>query len=127
VSESKTPLRLPAGQLEEVLRRAVELEAREGGASGEYTVDDAVRIAGEIGVSPGSVHNALALVERDQLMRPEQPRTAVDRWFGSRTVVSVRNVPGPASEVRNIIGKVFSDQLFNVSRNMDLGALGELL
>lgn len=77
-----------------------------------------MRIAGEIGVSEASVHTAIALVERDQLMRPEEARTSIDRWFGARTCVCVRKVPGPVSEVRRIIGQVFSDQLFKVSRNM---------
>jgi hypothetical protein len=118
VSDSQDQRRLPAGQLEEVLRRAVELEAREGGADGEFSVDDAVRIAGEIGVSEASVQNALALVERDQMLVPSQKHNAVDRWFGASRVVSARNVKGPLSEVRSIVGEVLTRQLFNVARNL---------
>ena len=118
MSDEQGLRKLPAGQLEEVLRRAVELESREGGAEGEYTVEDAVRIANEIGVSEGSVHNALALVERDQMLVPTEPPRALDRWFGPARVVSARNVRGPLYEVRGIVGDVLSRQLFRVARNM---------
>jgi hypothetical protein len=118
VSDEQGLRKLPAGELEEVLRRAVELESREGGAGGEYTVEDAVRIASEIGVSEGSVQKALALVERDQMLVPSEPPRTLDRWFGAARVVSARNVGGPLHEVRGIVGEVVSRQLFNVVRNM---------
>jgi hypothetical protein len=118
--------RLDAGRLEEVLRRAVELEHRRGPASStDFTVDDAVRVAAEIGVSEGAVRDALVLVQREELMKPERPPGAVDRWFGSTRFISARTVPGPVSKVRSIIGEVLSDQLFQVSRNMGTRVIWE--
>lgn len=110
--------RLDAAALEEVLRRAVELQQREGDAGSEFSVEDAVRIAGEIGVGEEAVRGALVQVDREALMKPERPPGLVDRWFGGTEVISARNVPGPAREVRRLIGKVLSDQLFRVVRNL---------
>lgn len=126
MSDPQLPARrLDARGLEEVLRRAVELEQRNSDAQPEFSVDDAVRIAGEIGVGEEAVRGALVLVERDALMRPETPPGRLDRWFGAARVICARNVPGPAREVRRIVGKVLSDQLFRVRRNLQARVIWE--
>lgn len=89
--------RISPEQFEAVIRRAAELQSREGeGAAGEGIAEsEAVRIAREIGISPANVHRALAEVSAES----GGPPTLAERIFGPGWVRASRTVPGEAEAV----------------------------
>jgi hypothetical protein len=111
--------RLTASELERVLRRAIELQHTVGKDSdATYTVEDAERLAGEIGVSPQAVRTALVQVQHETLVRAEQPPRLLDRVFGPQWVIATRAVPGPADDVARAISTMLQQQLYQVHRNL---------
>jgi hypothetical protein len=121
VSDAPLEKRLTPTEVEEVLRRAVEIHSRSASATTDdasFSEADVERIGGEIGVAPQAVRTALVHVRRDALMKPTQPPTAMDRFFGPRWVIAARTVPGPRVDVLDAIGALLQDQLFRVRRNL---------
>jgi hypothetical protein len=110
--------KLTTTQVEEVLRRAVELDSRHRELQDStFTEEDVERLGSEIGVSQGSVRDALVQVQAETLARPSQRLDTFDRWFGPRWFVATRTVPGPPRDVLAFIGSAFQQQLFRVQRN----------
>jgi hypothetical protein len=104
---SPTP-RLTVQQMEAVIRRAVELQARETdvGAGEGIAEDELLRIGGEIGLAPIHLRHALAEV------RAEVPMATgwADRMFGERLVSASRLVPGESEEVRAELERYFLER-----------------
>jgi hypothetical protein len=115
VDDSRT---LTTTQVEEVLRRAIELEQRRRELqTTSLTEEDVERLGSEIGVSASAVRTALVQVRAESLARPSQRLDTMDRWFGPRWFVATRTVPGPRKDVAQVIGSAFGQQLFRVQRN----------
>ena len=92
-----TPQRLGRQDLEIVIRRAAELEADYPGDVLDLTEDDVIRIAGEVGLSEGSVRRALA----EHYVAVNTEALLVERGWASRLcgpslVIASRRVPRPA-------------------------------
>lgn len=90
---------LSSGELEAVIRRAVELQAREaeGGPGEGLTESELIRIGRELGLSPAHVQQALAEVRS----RPSPEREGwFGRGFGDAAVLSSRHVSRSAESVR---------------------------
>ena len=93
--------RLSRPQIEQVLRRAAELEANRDAALATrktpgdtgLSEQDVLRLGEEAGLSESSLQNALAELRRGQLSTVE--RDSLDRALGSRQIVVSREVPGP--------------------------------
>jgi hypothetical protein len=114
--------RLSRVQIEQVLRRAAELEARQTGGEqpdeGEETrlsEQDVLRLGEEAGLSQSSLQNALQELQRGQLVAGE--RDSLDRALGARQIVVTRSVPGPAGPVRRAIERFLREQLMTVRRH----------
>lgn len=121
MSDAPLQKRLTSAEVEDVLRRAVEIANRDGPSAStdaSFTEQDVERIGGEIGVAPAAVRTALVQVRREALMKPQEPPGAVDRFFGPKWIVAARTVPGPRHEVLQAIGTMLQDQLFRVRRNL---------
>jgi hypothetical protein len=120
VSDAPLQKRLSSAQVEEVLRRAVEIQNRDepSGTDTSFTEQDIERIGGEIGVAPAAIATALVQVRREALMKPAKSPGAVDRFFGPAWIVTTRTVPGPRHEVLQAVGSMLTEQLFRVRRNM---------
>jgi len=110
--------RWSAHEAEEILRRAIEIQGRDG-SSGEstYSVDDIERMGSEVGVSSPAVRRAMAELQSERLALPSQTPDLLDRWFGPRWFVAHRSVPGPRRAVAEVVVKIMQDQLFRVQRN----------
>jgi hypothetical protein len=105
--------KLSRQQLELALRRAAEIERREGAPGDMIAISDAERIAAEAGLSPQAVRQALAEVRTGALTPP----SVFDRVLGPRRLVVERVVPGPIEFVRRQVDRFFKDQLMRVKRN----------
>lgn len=94
--------------MEAVIRRAAELEARAGSQTPELSEEDLIRIAGEVGLSEPSVRRALA---EYRAMAPGggllAERGALSRLCGPRLVRATRTVERPAEELREAIESHF--------------------
>jgi hypothetical protein len=121
VSGGPLQKRLSSAEVEEVLRRAVEIHNRDdrsGEVDASFTEDDVERIGGEIGVAPAAIRTALVQVRREALMKPTEKPGPIDRTFGPRSIIATRAVPGPKHEVLHAVGLMLQDQLFRVRRNL---------
>jgi hypothetical protein len=120
VSDGPLQKRLTSAEVEEVLRRAVEIHNRgePSGTDVSFSEQDVERIGGEIGVAPAAVRTALVQVRREALMKPQQPPGTIDRFFGPAWIVTSRTVPGPRHEVLGALGSMLAEQLFRVRRNL---------
>jgi hypothetical protein len=113
--------RLSRPQIEQVLRRAAELEAtRTNGqdADGTETAldeQDLLRLGAEAGLSEDSLQDALGELRRGQLTAVE--KDSLDRALGERQVVVTREVPGPVEPVRRAIERFLREQLMTVRRH----------
>ena len=91
-SERSQPARSIARRdFEQVIRRAVDLSAREGDRDEQLSEDEVIRIGQELGLSPHLVQRAM--YELPELTEP--PRW-YDRYFGSSIFSVGRVVPGAA-------------------------------
>lgn len=109
--------RWSAGEAEEILRRAVELQDREGGSDPSYSDTDLERLGAEIGLSPLAVRRAMVELRTERQAKPSQLPDTLDHWFGPRWFVAFRSVPGPRRAVAEIVAKTMQEQLFRVQRN----------
>jgi hypothetical protein len=83
-------------EFDEVIRRATELAANEG-ESGELSVRELLRIAGDVGLPEHHVRRALAELRAGGDMGARGG--IVDRWFGPEIVRVARVVPGSPSSL----------------------------
>jgi DNA-binding transcriptional ArsR family regulator len=113
--------RLSRPQIEQVLRRAAELEANrpggdpEDGGATALSEQDVLRLGEEAGLSEASLQHALAELRRGHLVPLD--RDGLDRALGSRQIVVTREVPGPAAPVRRAIERFLREQLMTVRRH----------
>jgi hypothetical protein len=108
-------------QLEEVLRRAVELEAanavkRDEDGLALLTEQDVVRLGEDAGLSGDSVQKALGELRRGQI-RTAPDDDAIGRTFGACEVVVSREIPGPARPVERAVERFLREQLMVVRRH----------
>jgi len=98
--------RLTTGELEAVIRRAVELQAAEGaGGDAGLTDEDVLRIGQELGIPPAHLERALA----ETGASPEE-RGALSRLLGPARIRAGRSVSRPASEVRAELERYLLDR-----------------
>lgn len=103
------PPSLPAERLQEVIRRAAELQLDEGeGARETLSGEEIVRIGAEVGLEPHHVRRALAEVRAESLL-PEPPKdqgVARSLW-GLAVVRASRAVPGDPGPVQDRVEEHF--------------------
>jgi hypothetical protein len=99
--------RLTTEQVEAVVRRAVDLQARESDSAGEtgVTDDELLRIGGELGIGPSYMRRALAEVA---LGTPE-PEGAAARILGTARVTAGRAIAGRPEAIRAHIERYLLD------------------
>ncbi len=83
-------------EMELVIRRAVELATEQADAGDAISEDEVVRIAGEVGLAPQYVRQALFELPA---LRREQETTRAARYMGPSVVSAQRAVPGDADAV----------------------------
>jgi hypothetical protein len=90
--------RLNTEQMEAVVRRAIELQARESDSASDpgLTEDELLRIGGELGIGPAHMRRALAEVA----VGTPPPGGAGARLFGAARISAERAVPGRPEAVR---------------------------
>jgi hypothetical protein len=113
--------------LEVVIRRAAEIEERQGTESPDLSEDDVIRIAGEVGLSEASVRSALAEhraeVADDSLL---VERGWASRLCGPALVAAARRVPESAAEASRKLRDHFrSNEGLRVVRQLRTGSLWE--
>jgi hypothetical protein len=96
VAESGPPV-LHRAALERVLLRAAELQAVSADVPETLSEDELVALAGEVGISPTALRQALA-EERMRVVLPEE-RGLLAALEGPATFVAARVVPGTPAEV----------------------------
>lgn len=84
------PKSLTRRNMEAVIRRAVELSLEESDSSDNISEDEVIRIAGELGISPRHVKQAM-FENRGE----EREESYLDRWMGPDSVTATRVVPCP--------------------------------
>lgn len=100
---------VPAERLQDVIRRAAELQLGEGEGSREVLSSaEILRIGSEVGLEPRHVRRALAEVRAESLL-PEAPedRGMPRRLWGDAVVRASRAVPGPPGEVQDRVEEHF--------------------
>lgn len=104
------PPALGRGDLDRVIRRAVELQFLEGeDEEGRVlTEDEVLRIGREVGVEERHLRRALGELRADALLPavPDEP-PLVERYMGPATVRASRVVPGEAREVEEKLAEHF--------------------
>ncbi len=83
-------------EMELVIRRAVELATEQADAGDAISEDEVVRIAGEVGLAPQYVRQALFELPA---LRRDQEQTRAARYIGPCAVSAQRTVPGDADTV----------------------------
>jgi hypothetical protein len=109
-SGSQLPARrLSTEQMEAVVRRAVELQARESDASDSgITSDELLRIGGELGIEASHMRRALAEVAVDAT----PPADVGSRLLGAARTSASRTVPGDPEAVRQHIERYLLDSQY---------------
>ena len=112
--------RINRRQLEQVLKRAVELEtvsAQKGEEDGLALLSeqDVVRLGEDAGLSGENVQRALAELRRGHMK--VVPDEGFGSTFGHSEVVVSREVPGPAAPVERAVERFLREQLMIVRRH----------
>jgi hypothetical protein len=113
--------KLSRPQLEDVLRRAAELESGRAETAGEedpgahLDEQDVLRLGVEAGLSEGSLRRALVELRRGELA--ERESGALGFTLGPRQIVVSREVPGPAEPVQRAVDRFLREQLMTVRRH----------
>lgn len=94
--------RFSANELEQIVRRAAELQSLSGsGETPSFSEDDIQRIAADVGVSAEHVQEAVAELRARNLFDHEVEEHPLWRWlFGSTVVATSRRLPGTAADVQ---------------------------
>ncbi|HSJ24758.1 MAG TPA: hypothetical protein VK929_08835 [Longimicrobiales bacterium] len=93
--------RLTTGELEAVIRRAVELQSDPAGPDEGVSEADVVRIGQELGLEPAAVRRAVAEVRG----RAPEERGALTRLVGPATVRASRVMPRPAAATSTVLDR----------------------
>jgi hypothetical protein len=111
--------KLSVHQIEEVLRRAAEIEAGSPRADedGSPSLDeqDLLRLGEEAGLSEDALKRALAELKRGELAPRDDG--ALGRTLGVGQIVVSREVPGAAEPVQRAVERFLRDQLMTVRRH----------
>jgi hypothetical protein len=114
--------KLSRPQLEDVLRRAAELEAgrsnaaaAEEAASEHLGEQDVVRLGVEAGLSETSLRRALGEMRRGELTVREE--SALGLTLGPGQILVSREVPGPAEPIQRAVDRFLREQLMTVRRH----------
>ena len=100
---------LPAERLQEVIRRAAEIQLGEGeGAREELSSEEIVRIGTEVGLEPRHVRRALSEVRAESLL-PDPPEDSglFRSLWGAAVARASRAVPGPPGRVQSRVEEHF--------------------
>jgi hypothetical protein len=118
VSEERKQGEVSTGDVEIVLRRAAEIQAKTA-AESHGTIGDReiVQLAEEIGISRNSVDRALVELRSGALERSRRPQSLGERLWSPAEIVSVRSVPGTEAEVDARLREFLSSQRFTIARN----------
>ncbi len=109
---------VPTGDVEIVLRRAAEIQAKTATeAQGRIRDRDVVQLAEEIGISQNAVDRALVELRSGALERQRQPQSLGERLWSPPELVSVRVVPGTTEEVDGRLREFLSGQHFTIQRH----------
>jgi hypothetical protein len=113
--------KLPREQVESVLRRAAELDARRelqraGATSEEVGVDELVRMGEEAGLRSETVMRALAELRGAALAAPADD-DGLGRALGPNRLVVSREVPGPSAPVQRAVERFLREQLMTIRRH----------
>jgi hypothetical protein len=116
--------KLTRQQVDFVLRRAAEIDTRDGGAHEHgaegfedgLTVGEVMRLGEEVGLHGGSVSRALTELRRGVSIEPEETGVVAQALGASRIVVS-RVVPAPLETVRRAVDRFLREQLMTVRRH----------
>lgn len=112
---SKLTPKLTRAQAELVLKRAAELEsARQGQTDDALEPEELERLGQEVGLSPQSMTQALAELDRGQLASPRVD--AIERLFGEPLVQVSRWVPRSPARVDRALARFMSEQLMVIDR-----------
>ncbi len=112
--------RLTRSQVEVVLRRAAELEARqpsdddEDAAGTGMAEPDLLRLGEEAGLSEGALREAL---EELRAGKVEARQTTLDRALGERQLIVQRTIPGPSAPVARAVERFLRQQLMTIRRH----------
>jgi hypothetical protein len=118
--------KLTRSQVEDVLRRAAELESERLGARRDADGDDGptsgdglgeldvLRLGEEVGLSAEALHDALG-----ELQAGAAPPGAgrIDRSLGDQQLIVSRTIPGPAAPVARAVERFLRDQLMTIRRH----------
>jgi hypothetical protein len=113
--------KLTRQQVDFVLRRAAEIDTRDGsaheqGADDALTVTEVLRLGEEVGLRGGAVSQALTELRRGVSIEPEESGVVSQALGGSHIVVS-RVVPAPVETVRRAVDRFLREQLMTVRRH----------
>ncbi len=106
IASSRTPGGQPIGeeQLEQVIRRATELQLRGSSLQGDaLEASDVIQIGAEVGIPEHYIRQALAELHAVSLV-PPVPTSSLDRVTGSAFITASRVVPGDPLEVEANLG-----------------------
>lgn len=100
---------LPAERLQDVIRRAAEIQMGEGeGTRDELSTEEILRIGTEVGLEPHHVRRALAEVRAESLLPdPPEDRGPARSFWGAGVARASRAVPGDRAEVQGRVEEHF--------------------
>jgi hypothetical protein len=102
---------ISGGDLERVIQRAAELQWSQGDVPDSLDEAAVIHIAGEVGLEPRHVRQALAELRADALVPARAAETGLaTRLFGSATFQESRVVPGNVSEILSVLGEYLTDR-----------------
>ena len=108
---------LSIADAESVLRRAAELDVREG-AGGSVSLAEVQRLGQELGISEVAVRAALQEVTHRELVPQAETRGLLDGLLGPRSTRVHRVVRGSAGDVQRRVHEYLRGQLFDVKRDL---------
>jgi hypothetical protein len=114
--------RLDDEQIALVLRRATELDGQSRPGQAGLDLDLLEEAAVEAGLSRESVRRAVAELRAGALV-PAEPTPARRRRLGPDTVTVSRCVPGPATQVDDILRRFLSREQFHLRRDFGSSAI----
>jgi hypothetical protein len=113
--------KLTGRQIEYVLRRAADLEARreqqgiQEMQDEKLSVGDLVRLGEEAGLGSDAIMRALGELRRGVLR--DEEKDALSRALGPSRLVVSREVPGPSTSVQRAVERFLREQLMTIRRH----------
>lgn len=115
--------RLTPAEAQLVLRRAAELERRDGDDEA-LSPRELNELAAEVGLSPAAVQQALGEMRAGALEAPSPPG-ALERVLGPRRIVVERTVAGNVAMVQSRLERLLREQLLRKKRDFGARSLWE--